>query len=228
MHTVRDLLLTRLWRTLALGALAWCLSGCAHSTLSDPARLGPFYQPRNHSGDVVLPNNLRRVLLLPVYGGSVTEPESSLALDEVVRTALQRQARFEVVFLPREDCLRRFGSAEFSSTAALPHGLLQTLRESYACDAVMFIDITGYKPYRPQILGFRAKLAMVDDLRLVWSFDEIVSAESPEVVNGVRRFYYRTDSHSGPPMDMSATALQSPGRYAAYVADAMFQTLPPR
>jgi hypothetical protein len=65
-------------------------------------------------------------------------------------------------------------------------------------------------------------------LRLVWSFDEIVSAESPEVVNGVRRFYYRTDSHSGPPMDMSATALQSPGRYAAYVADAMFQTLPPR
>ncbi len=220
--------LRRLCAAALLGAGLALGTGCVNPALDDPARNGPFYTPRNHAGDVVMPAGIRRVLLLPVYGGSLAEPESAATLDDAVLTALQKQNRFEVVFLAREDALRRFGSAEFSSTGALPHGLLQTLRDSYACDAVLFVDVTAYKPYRPQVLGFRAKLAQVDDMRLVWNFDEVVSADSPEVINSVRRYYYRKDPRSGPPMDISAATLQSPGKFASYVADVMFQTLPVR
>ena len=94
-------------------------------------------------------------------------------------------------------------------------------------DAVLFVDPTAYQPYRPIALGIRAKLATIGDHRLVWSFDEVFFASNPAVDNAVRRFYI--DSGGGPmPLDMTAAALQSPTKFAAYAADAAFKTLPPR
>jgi hypothetical protein len=195
--------------------------------LDDPVWTGPFFAPRNYVGDKVLSGNLRRVLVLPVYGGKITEPEAASMLDPVVQAALQRQQRFEVVALSRAECARRFGASEYSSTAALPRGFLDQIDRYYAVDAVLFIDLTVYQPYRPQSVGFRAKLATVQDVRLVWSFDEIFSAADPTVVNSARRFH-RQERYTTPPIDLSASVLQSPGRFAAYAADAMFATLPPR
>jgi hypothetical protein len=212
---------------LALGAcllLAGCASGPA---FNDSARIGPFFKPHNYHGDTVLPASLHRVLLLPVYAGNVTEPESAVTLDAILLSALQKQARFEVVSLSRAECQQRFGAPEFSSVAALPHGLLDELARDYAVEAVLFVDLTEYRPYRPLGVGFRAKLATVQDVHLIWSFDEAFSATSPEVENSVRH-YYIAQSAGNPSVDMTASALQSPSRFAAYAADAMFGTLPPR
>ena len=92
----------------------------------------------------------------------------------------------------------------------------------------MFIDLTVYQPYYPQVIGLRAKLAVVKDLHLIWNFDEVFSAANPAVMNSVRRYYFREDTRASVPADFSATALQSPGRFADYAAEAMFRTLPPR
>ena len=96
-------------------------AGCASFPMgkSHAAKSAAFV-PANHAGDASLPPHLRRVVLLPVAGGSVAPPESMAALDPIIAAALQRQNRFEVVALTREDCRRYFQLEELSSVAALP------------------------------------------------------------------------------------------------------------
>jgi len=204
------------------------LSGCANlKKLDDPGRFGPFFTPQNHAGVKVLPASLHRVLVLPVYGGSVADVEATLPLDEVLIGGLQKKARFEVVALSREDCQRRFNHPEIASTAVLPDGFLEELGKAYGADAVLFVDLTIYHPYGSLAIGFRAKLATVHEVRLIWSFDDVFSLSDPAVVNSVHR-YCQSSGAAPSSVDMTSGVLQSPRRFAAYVADAMFATLPPR
>ena len=230
-HITTDALwkLGRSGAVLVAGGLSLLLAGCMQGPkLIDQARLGPFYTPRNYAGEVLLPASVHRVLVLPVYAGTIAPPETAITLDTVVVTALHKQMRFEVVSITREEAQRRLGASEFSSVAALPHGFLELLRDYYGCEAILFIDLIAYQPYYPQVIGFRSKLAIVKDMHLLWNFDEVFSAANPAVMNSVRRFYYHDDSRANVPVDFSSTALQSPSRFAAYAADAMFKTLPPR
>jgi hypothetical protein len=212
-------------RLLLLPVLA-LFSGCMTPSFDDPARLGPFFTPANHTGEPSL-GGLRRVVVLPIYGGSLAPVETVAALDPVIIAALQQQQRFEVVSLSREQCQRRFHAGEFSSVAALPHDFLATLQREFAADAVLFIDITVFRPYRPIGLGLRAKLATLDaNTRLVWSFDNVFSADDPAVANSARKHFLGSD-RGGVPADLSPGVLQSPVRFAGYAASAMFATLPP-
>lgn len=205
------------------------LAGCTTSPAgyTDPARTGPFYAPKNFAGDPALPATIRRVVLLPVHAGALASPEQAGSLDQSLLTALQRQARFEVVAFTREDSRRLFGQPAFDSSGALPAGYLSRIAERHGADAVLFVDLTAYDAYRPLVVGFRAKLATAREVRLVWTFDEIISAANPAVANSARRHYLAAD-RSGQPVDLSQTALQNPARFAGFAADVMFGTLPPR
>jgi hypothetical protein len=203
-------------------------TGCASSEafLHKPKE-SRFFTPTNFTGDTRLPVNLHRVVLLPVYGGSIVPPETATSLEEVFATELQKQLRFEVVRISRAECQRRFGAPEFSSVGALPHDFLASLGRDFAADAVLFVDVTSYRGYRPLALGVRSKLATVEQTRLLWSFDEVFSADDPAVGNSVRHYYGAVDP-SGIPIDASHAGLQSPAKFASYVAAATFNTLPPR
>lgn len=211
-----------------LGACVIALfSGCGSFDHKPLARAPQAFAPKNFSGDPNLPLTMRRVILLPVSGGDVTSPETAAELDSVFATALGRQERFEVVTLTREECLRRFGREALSSASALPTDLLKTLGHDFGADGVMFVDLTAFEAYRPLQLGVRAKLAFVADSRLVWSFDEVFSADNPVIANSVRR-YFESNSPTDIPMDNSSSAFISPTKYATYVADTVFKTLPKR
>lgn len=211
-----------------LAILGLALAGCTSPVaLTDPVRDGPFYQPRNFVGEAALPVALRRVVILPVHTADPELAETAGMLDAVLRGALQKQERFEVVVLSREDSRRWFGADSFASTAALPHGYVEKVAAKMGADALLFVDLTAYRPFRPLGLGFRAKLALASDSRIIWAFDEVLSTEDPGVTNAARRHELRSDRH-GPPVDMSPAVLQSPGRFAAFVAESMFGTLPPR
>jgi hypothetical protein len=206
-------------------ALLTVLPGCMAPAFNDPARLGPFFTPVNHVGAPSL-GGLRRVVVLPICGGALAPLETVDALDPVFVAALQRQNRFEVVALSREDCRRKFHAEEFSSAAALPHDFLDAVRREFAADAVLFVDVTVFSPYRPLALGLRAKLATLDGTRLLWTFDNVFSADDAAVANSARHFYLGSD-RGGVPADLSPGVLQSPVRFAAYAAATMFATLPP-
>ncbi len=211
----------------AAGLTLWMAPACMTPPLTDPARNGPFHVPLNHTGVAQLPFTLRRVVLLPAAGGAVAPAESTVELDPVLAAALQRQNRFEVVALTRDECRSHFHVPEFSSTAALPHDFVEILRRDYGADGVLFVDLTVFKPYRPLALGVRAKLAAFDgDVRLLWSFDNLFSAADPAVANAARNHYLNND-RNGIPADFTEAALQSPSRFGGYVAAEMFETLPP-
>lgn len=214
------------WSAVWLGLLAaFGGAACSSPGPTDPARLGPFFHPRNFTGAPRLPANLRRVVLLPVHGGDLIPRETAESLDPILLTALQNQQRFEVVVLSREECEKSFGSPDLSSAAALPRDFLATMAQKFDAQAVMFVDLTTYTPYRPLAIGIRAKLADVATKNLIWSFDETFNTNNPAVANSLRHFYVHND-RGDVPFDMSTDALQSPGRFAAYAADAAFHTLP--
>lgn len=213
----------------AAGLLVALLFGGCEITpdLNDPVRFGPFYAPRNFAGEKRMPADVRRVLVLPVALGGLGPEETATTLDGAVTQALQAGQRFEVVPLPRAELRRLFGAPEIPSTAALPHGMLDELAKRFAVDAVLFTDITVYQPYRPQAIGLRCKLATTREVRLIWTFDEVISASDPAVANSARRQPF-VEAQGRSPVDLSPATLLSPSRFAAFAADEMFRTLPPR
>ena len=205
-------------------ALAAVFGGCASPSVSDPARTGPFFTPANHSADASL-GNIRRVVVLPIWVGEGTSTETAAALDSIFLTALQQEKRFEVVTLSRSECRRRYGAEALSAATMLPHDLFESLKREYAADAVLFLDLTAYVPYKPITLGLRGKLAALEDSRLVWTFDNVYSSEAPAAANSARNFFLDRDRSI--PADLTRTALQSPSKFASYAAASMFATLPP-
>jgi hypothetical protein len=200
------------------------LTGCVEFSLRSDEHAA--HAPVNFRGDAKLPAEIQRIAVLPAHGGAAVESESAAAMDAVLVQALQRQARFEVVAVSREDCRRLFGAESFASTDALPHGMLEKIAEKYAVDAILFTDLTIYQAYRPISLGFRAKLATAREVRLVWAFDEVFSASQPTMVASVHNYYKQGDKMA--PVDPTPAALQSPARFGAVAADLMFRTLPAR
>lgn len=206
----------------------WCLLSVACSTApwASSVASGPAYVPANHTGDATIPAALRRVVLLPLAGEGVAPAASLADLDPVVAAALQLQNRFEVIALSRDTCRRLFGSDEFSSVTALPPDFMAAIHREFAADAVLFVDVTVFRAYRPLEIGLRGKLATVQDARLVWTFDNVFSAANQSVVNSARR-HVLTGGLPDIPADLSPAVVQSPSRFTAYAAEAMFATLPP-
>ncbi len=221
-------LLRSLPAALLLTGLAVALCGCGHFTADSSGikRKVPEFVPSNHGGDAKLPAALRRVVLLPLAGGTVASPESVSALDPVLVSALQLQNRFEVVPLTREECRRFFETDELPSVSPIPGNFMAVIRREYAADAVLFVDLTVYRAYHPLSLGFRAKLATVSNAHLVWTFDTIYSADDPAVVAAAEHYLSNRDQGSLP-AGLSPVVLQSPVRFAAYATASMFSTLPP-
>jgi hypothetical protein len=212
---------------LLVGLLALASNARSAETFSAGLPAKEYFKPTNVRGVAQLPRSIRRVVVLPLAGGLIVSPETAQALEEVFIAELQKQVRFEVVRLTRSDCQQRFGQSEYASVATLPADFLPALARAYAADAVLLIDLTAYRGYRPLQLGVRAKLVTITNPQWLWTFDEIFSADDPGVVKSVR-YFYRAAAAVDSPVDLRSGALQSPTKFAAYVAAATFATLPPR
>ncbi|MBI5381745.1 MAG: hypothetical protein HZA31_07590 [Opitutae bacterium] len=215
------------FRTIVLPALLAFLAGCAAIPQPDAARKGPYFNPANVHSVVRLPADVRRIVVLPVAADGGIPEESLDALDMTIRAALNLTGRFEIAPVSRAVCARYTGMRSIRSIDALPHDFFTRLTNEFAAEAVLFIDVTQYTAYPPLALGLRCKLARLNDRSLLWSFDTLYTATNPAVVNSARRHWLET-TPTGTPADLSATALQSPQRFAAYAAAATFATLPPR
>lgn len=217
------------WGRLAGACLVLAFSGGCAGVSAAKSHLvadNSVYVPANYAGEPRLPAGVRRVVVLPVAGGTAAEVESAASLDAVIVAALQQQSRFEVVPVTRDDFRLHFNTGEVSSVARLPANLLEVLHREYGADAVLFVDVTVYHAYQPLAIGLRAKLAMIDDARLVWTFDNVFSSDNPAVARGAAR-YLQERQPDGVPSELGSVALQSPTRFASYAAMAMFATLPP-
>ncbi len=208
-----------------LFAFAW--GGCSHAPrLSVDWRGGPFFEPTNVVGVALMPADVRRVAVLPVHGETEATDATLAVLDSAARAALLEVARFEIVVPGREFTRAVGGTPTIATAELLSSRLFERAVSEYGADAVLFIEVTSYRPYAPLALGVRAKLVRADESHaILWSFDTLYDSRDPAVANSARR---HASGGRGGLVDPGPAALQSPSRYAAYVFASVFSALPPR
>lgn len=210
----------------AVLGIALLFSGCRTVRKQWDVPTGPAFEPKNYTSVAALPVTVRRVAVLPLH--SPSWPAINVAPVEAAFAAeLVKVERFETVALTRDEMRESFGAESLVSSAALPADMLERLRASHGADAVLFQDLSHFSPYQPIAIGVRGKLVSAHDGRVLWSFDALFDGAQPSVAVAARE-YYMTQGRPAHPLENSSGIMQSPSRFAKYVAHAMFGTLPPR
>jgi hypothetical protein len=220
---------SRIFRIAVFAALTLVLSGCLTVGGKNTPRetYKPKYELKNVSTRGVLPVTVRRVVVLPVFWAGDSHSPFVADLDNILMMSLQRTNAFELVPISRAQMFHLFGRNQFSSVQVLPDDLMSTIRNMYAADAVMFIDLTVNRPYRPLALGFRARIVDLRNMTAVWAADSLFDSSDPAVAGAAMDYATRT-TFNPYPVNNTGGILQSPRAFAAFAADTLFATLPPR
>ncbi len=211
---------------MAVFGLVVLLSGCRTVNKQWDVPTGPAFQPTNYTSVGPIPASVRRVAVLPLHSDTWQATQVA-SLETSFLAELQKFERFELVSVTRVQMREQFGAETVLSSAALPADVLARLRAAHGADAVLFEDLTHYTPYQPIAIGVRAKLVSTIDGTVLWSFDALFDGAQPSVAVAARD-YYLAQGRPAYPLENSSGIMQSPSRFAKYVAHAMFGTLPPR
>ncbi|MEI6034841.1 MAG: hypothetical protein WCS65_11255 [Verrucomicrobiae bacterium] len=169
------------------------------------------------------PEGFDRVAALPIYsttptGGAIQD------LDEIFRGELSKLLPFEVVPISRAELIPIIGENQIASTSIIPPKLVQYLKTKYAVQGIVFTDMPLYRPYRPINIAVRSKLAQTSDMQILWSASGILDSSEPGIAASALQYADR--NLHGPGSGDSQLILQSPRRYAAFVANGLYGTLP--
>ncbi len=208
--------------TLALGAVVW--SGCIGPATNRPASI----TPNVYRADSRFAPELRRVLVLPVTSdGDWIAQEGCTALQPVLETELDKTRAFELVVLSADQLRAITGQAEWKSQGELPLDFFARLRQATGCDALLFCQLTTYRPYPPLAIGWNLKLVDARQIRILWAADEVYDAGRPEVSCSAREYSRRGIYEPGAVRDPDLI-LESPRWFGQYAAAATLATLPSR
>ena len=217
------------------GLARWSLAyfcGVALTGCSLVPELAERRQPVHHvtnyqRAERRLPAELRRVALLPLTmsGQAAAEIGAGQSLEPVLQAEVRHTRTFELVSISPEQLQRWTGRSAWNSEDALPEKFFEQLREATACDAVLFCQLTQFRPYAPLAVGW--KLALVDGrgAPIWWAADEVFDAGEPAVAAAARQ-YYRTHFAGTTLAPDAADILRTPGRFAQYAAHAVLETMP--
>lgn len=214
-------------RILALILLLWPLAGCQTRNSVPRDAYRPPYEPENVAAAAVIPAHVRRVAVLPIFSRNDSKTDFVRELDGLFQSELVRSRAFEIVPLQRQEMKALFGSEQFESVAVLPDNFLHLISNQTGADAVLLSDLTVNQHYRPIALGVRTKLVDLQSGRIIWSVDTVFDSADPEIANAARHFAGAATDNPYP-FDMTGSILQSPRRFADFVAFSLFRTLPRR
>ena len=215
-----------------LAFLAIAFSGCnaVHNgrrplppvPMPPPPRTANFF--KQPTPDKSLP--MRRVAMLPLSGGQVA-PEALRDIGAAFHAELSKRALFEIVTVSGGELEAMCGRRQLSSVEPLPAQVLESLREKYGADGVLFTDITHLNAYRPISIGVRAKLVEIGSGSISWASDCVYDSGHPATAENARQFQRQfSDPHRAIPDD-GGSVLISPARFAKFVASATFNSLEP-
>jgi len=213
----------------AVALLAMATGGCAKRSMFAQA-LTPSYEPLNvFREDAALPEQIRRVALLPV---TVASDDGDMAfgrgtLEPIVFAEIARVRRFEVVSVTSEELRLLTGRTAWTPEEKLPIEFFEKIRDKFGVDAVLFTQLTQYRPYEPLLVGWRMKLIDADEPHILWAVDEVFDARVPTVAAAASR-HLEGNPDTGTSLSDSRSVLQSPRRFGRYTAHAVVQTMPGR
>jgi hypothetical protein len=195
-----------------------------------------------------LPPDLKRVLVLPLAcGQSVGDVSGGCQmLDPVLRAALVKTGKFEVVATDPETLRSCTGQLGWTGEEALPVNFFDSLKRVYGCDAVLFCELTTFRPNAPLAIGWRLKLADAKTGKILWAADEIFDAGNKSVARDAEQFEKAQQPHHGifygaysflawcvdtptrSALDDQWNVLHSPRYFGEYSAEKLVKTLPAR
>lgn len=217
-------------------------TGCAASNPLDPAVTGPFHKLGNfYLAGQKIPQEIRRIAMLPL-----TSPQNDIssrsgidALQPILYVELTKARLFEVFPISNEKLAEWTGKPTWDRDEVLPADFLVKIKEQTGCDAVLFSQLSLYRPYPPLAVGWRLMLVKADGGDVIWSIDEIFDSGEPRVMNSARRFTLENERTNAELAKQIGTgygsafpsrvagweAINSPRHFAKYAASAAIQTL---
>jgi len=203
------------------------MGGCRHADRDKLVRKAAPHEPTNLHTVEKFPSNFKRVVVLPCH----FLPEDQLLLDyidSVFHQELAKKRLFEPVFINRSELRRMVGKTQLTPQEKLPENFLARMLAEYpGVDGVMFLEIFGYRPYKPLSLGVRGKLVDLRSGDFIWAIDEIFDAGNASVISAAENFQ-RREQVTNFSRHSHGSVLASPRVFTKYVADAAFGTLPTR
>jgi hypothetical protein len=208
---------------------ALLISGCTTAQQSairkHPAspkvQLANVYRPPVGGG-------ISRVAVLPL-SGEIQPPEAMREIDEAFYSEFNKTQVFEGVKVDRSELEENIHREQLPSTESVPREFLAELERKYGAEAVLFTDITHYRPYRPIAIGVRTKLVSLKTNEVLWAIDSTFDSAEPAVAAAARTYSKLTEQN---PVSLQASdssgVLLSPRRFARFVAREVFATLPKR
>ncbi len=218
-------ILLRILPALAAALLSGCVTGGPSAVKTHPAspkvQLANVYRPP-------VAGVLTRVAVLPL-AGDVQPPDALREMDKTFHAEFNKPQVFEGVKVNRPDLMDLLHQDQLPSTEPVPRELIVALQQRYAAEAVLFTDITHYRPYRPISISVRTKLVSLKTNDVIWAIDATFDSAEPGVAAAARNFSKLTEQNPGllKAADSSGVLI-SPQRFARFVAREVFATLPHR
>jgi len=213
------------------GVLAGMLGlgmGCA-SSRNGASASAQYGLPRNVYREAGrFPGEFKRVAVLPIVisGQDAVLENGRDALQPLFHSELISAARFETVTVSQEQCRQWTGRSSWSGQETLPRDFFERLREMTGCDAVLFCQLTRYRPYPPVAVGWRMQLVAVSPLRVWWAIDELFSSGDAVVADAARAYYRK---HFAPPTGSDPDSiLATPRRFGQFTLTVLTESLPTR
>ena len=222
----------QLWRVeRTVGLLVACLflAGCAV----------PVRQTGSHSPDCraeyvylywpTLPADVKRVAVLPLAceAWRTDLADGCEALAPILEAELVKTKKFEMIPVNPEILRNRTGRPKWTGAEVLPQEFLNSLREVYGCDAVLFCQLTAFRAYAPLAVGWRMRLVEVRTRQTLWAADEIFDAGQQVVMHGAAHYqFFEQQTRADAPEDWFMR--NSPRRFGQYTVAQLIATLPDR
>lgn len=207
----------------ALAFFAGCTSPRLERAVRDQPR-GPAYTPDNVYAEAALSAEVRTVAVLPFGTDRLAHPFMP-EVETVLVNKLRSGGRLNVVLVPLSLVREVTGSYAPGYNDPLPPELFERIWKAYRADAILQTEVTAFRPYKPMLLGLRSRLLSRSDKRVLWACDEIFDAGNRSVSTGARK-YAEGQLDQPYPLQSSYSSLLSPQRFAGYVGETLYATLP--
>ncbi len=202
--------------------------------VSEPSMTAP---PQQLASGIAWPAGMRRLAILPIHANRPID-DLQRDMDGIFRGELSKVVKYEIVQIPRSEMLQLTNRESISSSSLISADVIRDLRQKYGADAVMFIDFTLFRPYRPIAIGVRAKIVDLRNMEVLWVADGVLDTAEPDVAALATQFagmglnvpYISPTIPQGKSREAASgnqIILQSPRLFAGFVAHEAFSTLAP-
>lgn len=173
-----------------------------------------------------LPVETTRLAILPAAWPE-NIPGDRKAMDDAVVAAISRTGRLVAIPVDLPTARDAFGQGRPRSLDYIPGDAFARLHRVTAMEAVLFVEIVHYRPYRPIEITLRMRMIDPHSLQALWAIEGTYNSGHPGTARAAIE-YASAQQLSPAPIEPQPTILVSPRQFTRFALDSTLATLPPR